>query len=140
MPTSREPLAFPADFVWGVSTSAQQIEGAAAVDGRGPSIWDAFCAEPGRIKDASNVDVACDHYHRSAQDVGLMRWLGVGAYRFSFSWPRVQPQGRGAWNEAGFAFYDRLIDQLLAAGITPHATLYHWDLPLALDRDIGGWL
>ena len=140
MPTSREPLAFPADFVWGVSTSAQQIEGAAAVDGRGPSIWDAFCAEPGRIKDASNVDIACDHYHRSAQDVGLMRWLGVGAYRFSFSWPRVQPQGRGAWNEAGFAFYDRLIDQLLAAGITPHATLYHWDLPLALDRDIGGWL
>jgi len=139
-PIAREPLAFPADFVWGVSTSAQQIEGAAAVDGRGPSIWDAFCTEPGRIKDASNVDIACDHYHRSAQDVDLMRWLGVGAYRFSFSWPRLQPQGRGAWNEAGFAFYDRLIDQLLAAGITPHATLYHWDLPLALDRDIGGWL
>ena len=139
-PGPLEPHAFPADFVWGSSTSAQQIEGAAATDGRGPSIWDAFCAEPGRIKDGSNVDVACDHYHRSAEDVALMRWLGVNAYRFSFSWPRLQPRGRGAWNEPGFAFYDRLIDQLLHAGITPHATLYHWDLPLALDREIGGWL
>jgi len=132
--------AFPPDFVWGSSTSAQQIEGAAAIDGRGASIWDAFCAVPGRIKDGSNVDIACDHYHRSADDVALMHWLGLNAYRFSISWSRVQPQGRGAWNEPGFAFYDRLIDQLLQAGITPHATLYHWDLPLALDREIGGWL
>lgn len=139
-PSHDEPLAFPADFIWGSSTSAQQIEGAAAIDGRGPSIWDAFCAEPGRIKDGSNVDIACDHYHRSAGDVALMRWLGLDAYRFSISWPRVQPQGRGAWNEAGFVFYDRLIDQLLRSGITPHATLYHWDLPLALHREIDGWL
>jgi len=140
MPNPRDTSGFPPGFVWGAATSAQQIEGAANTDGRGASIWDAFCAEPGRIKDASNVDVACDHYHRSAEDVALMHWLGVNAYRFSISWPRVQPRGRGAWNAAGFAFYDRLIDQLLLAGITPHATLYHWDLPLALHREIGGWL
>lgn len=138
--TPVDPTAFPPGFVWGSATSAQQIEGAAAVDGRGPSIWDAFCDQPGRIKDESNLAVACDHYHRSADDVKRMGWLGLDAYRFSIAWPRVQPLGRGAWNEAGFAFYDRLIDQLLAAGITPHATLYHWDLPLALHRDIGGWL
>ena len=135
-----DTIVFPRGFVWGASTSAQQIEGAAATDGRAPSIWDAFCAEPGRIKDGSNVDVACDHYHRSAEDVERMRWLGLDAYRFSISWPRVRPRGRGAWNEKGFAFYDRLIDQLLAAGVKPHATLYHWDLPLALHDDIGGWL
>jgi beta-glucosidase len=138
-PTIADPV-FPPHFQWGAATSAQQIEGAARTDGRGRSIWDAFCAEPGRIKDGSNVDVACDHYHRYADDVKLMQWLGLGAYRFSIAWPRVQPEGEGAWNEAGFDFYDRLIDELLDAGITPHATLYHWDLPLALQASFGGWL
>jgi beta-glucosidase len=138
-PTGANPV-FPPHFRWGAATAAQQIEGGARVDGRGPSIWDAFCAQPGRIKDGSNVDIACDHYHRYAEDVHRMQWLGLEAYRFSFAWPRLQPAGRGAWNEAGFAFYDRLIDRLLAAGIAPHATLYHWDLPQALDEGIGGWL
>ncbi|MFG6415863.1 GH1 family beta-glucosidase [Roseateles sp. DC23W] len=132
--------AFPPDFLWGSATSAAQIEGAAFQDGKGASIWDAFCRQPGRIKDASNIDVACDHYHRFREDVALMKGLGLDCYRFSFSWPRVQPQGRGIWNEAGFGFYDRLIDALLEAGIKPHATLYHWDLPQALDEGIGGWL
>lgn len=127
------------DFQWGSSTSAAQIEGAAREDGKGLSIWDRFCQEPGRIRDGSSIDVACDHYHRYAQDVARMTWLGLDAYRFSISWPRVQPEGRGAWNEAGFAFYDRLLDALLAAGIRPHATLHHWDLPLALQQDLGGW-
>jgi len=131
--------AFGPDFVWGVATSAAQIEGAASEDGRGPSIWDRFCAEPGRIIDGSDTRVACDHYHRYPEDVAHMQWLGVKAYRFSLAWPRVQPLGRGAWNEAGFAFYDRLIDRLLQAGIQPHATLYHWDLPAALQDDFGGW-
>lgn len=131
---------FPAGFQWGAATSAQQIEGAAREGGRGPSIWDAFCAEPGRIKDGSHVDVACDHYHRYAEDVALMRWLGLTAYRFSFAWPRLQPDGRGAWNAAGFDFYDRLLDRLAAAGIKAHATLYHWDLPQALQATQGGWL
>jgi beta-glucosidase len=134
-----QPARFAADFVWGVATSAAQIEGAAQEDGRGPSIWDRFCAEPGRIIDGSNTAVACDHYHHWPEDVALMRDLGVGAYRFSLAWPRVQALGRGDWNEAGFAFYDRLIDGLLAAGIQPHATLYHWDLPAALQDGIGGW-
>jgi len=138
-PVSADP-AFPKHFLWGAATSAQQIEGAAFTDGRGASIWDHFCAQPGRIKDGSNVDIACDHYHRYPEDVKLMQQLGLDAYRFSFAWPRVQPQGRGAWNEAGFAFYDRLIDTLLAAGLRPHATLYHWDLPQALQEAFGGWL
>ncbi len=128
------------DFLWGAATSAAQIEGAAAVDGRGPSIWDAFAARPGTIKDGSNLDVACDHYHRWPQDVAMMRDMGLQAYRFSISWSRVQPLGRGAWNEAGFAFYDRLVDGLLAAGIQPHLTLFHWDLPQALDAQLGGLL
>lgn len=132
--------AFPPNFLWGSATSAAQIEGAAFEDGKGASIWDAFCRQQGRIKDASNIDVACDHYHRFRDDVALMKDLGLDCYRFSLSWPRVQPQGRGAWNEAGFGFYDRLIDALLEAGIKPHATLYHWDLPQALDEGIGGWL
>lgn len=131
--------AFGPGFTWGVATSAAQIEGAGAQGGKGPSIWDAFCREPGRINDGSNIDTACDHYHRYPEDVERMRWLGVQAYRFSFAWPRVQPRGRGEWNEAGFDFYDRLIDRLLEAGITPHATLYHWDLPLALHEELGGW-
>lgn len=133
------PGMFAPDFTWGAATSAAQIEGAATLDGRGASIWDRFCAEPGRIIDGSNTDVACDHVHRYRDDVALMRWLGLKAYRFSFAWPRVQPLGQGAWNEAGFDFYDRLIDELLAAGIQPHATLYHWDLPAALQDDFLGW-
>ncbi|MFG6467746.1 GH1 family beta-glucosidase [Roseateles sp. BYS87W] len=132
--------AFPPDFLWGVATSAAQIEGAAFEDGKGASIWDHFCRQPGRIKDGSNIDVACDHYHRFRDDVALMQQLGLDCYRFSLSWPRVQPDGQGAWNEAGFAFYDRLLDALLEAGLQPHATLYHWDLPQALDEQLGGWL
>ena len=127
------------DFQWGSATSAAQIEGGAQLDGKGPSIWDRFCAEPGHILDRSNIDVACDHYHRYADDVELMQWMGLDAYRFSISWPRVQSLGKGAWNERGFAFYDRLLDALGKAGIRPHATLYHWDLPLALHDHMGGW-
>jgi beta-glucosidase len=134
-----KPTAFGPDFIWGAATSAAQIEGAADEDGRGDSIWDRFCAEPGRIIDGSNTRVACDHYHRWPDDVALMRQIGLKAYRFSLAWPRVQALGEGAWNEAGFAFYDRLIDGLLEAGIQPHATLYHWDLPAALQDRIGGW-
>lgn len=127
------------DFVWGVSTSAYQIEGAAAVDGRGPSVWDHYCRGPGRIADGDSGDVACDHYHRYAEDIALMRELNIRAYRFSVAWPRVLPAGRGAVNEAGLSFYDRLIDGLLAAGIEPWLCLYHWDLPQAL-QDQGGWI
>ena len=130
---------FPDDFTWGVATSAFQIEGAAAADGKGPSIWDTFCAKPGNIKDGSDGLVACDHYHRYLEDVELIASLGVSAYRFSIAWPRVQPTGKGAWNEAGFAFYDRLISALAAKGIKSHVTLYHWDLPQGLQDD-GGWL
>ena len=130
--------AFPNDFVWGVATSAYQIEGAAAVDGRGPSVWDSFCTVPGAIADGSNGDVACDHYHRWSEDLDLIRDLGVDAYRFSVSWPRVQPDGSGAWNPKGLAFYERLVDGLLARGIKPYLTLNHWDLPDALQAR-GGW-
>jgi beta-glucosidase len=134
-----EPLAFGPDFLWGVSTSAYQIEGAVTEDGRGPSAWDTFCAEPGRIVNGDTGEVACDHYHRYAEDVGLMKELGVDVYRFSFSWPRVQPTGKGLANGAGLDFYDRLIDELLAAGIKPAPTLFHWDTPQELE-DEGGWL
>ncbi|GAA1639201.1 GH1 family beta-glucosidase [Kribbella alba] len=134
-----EPLVFGPDFRWGVSTSAYQIEGAVAEGGRGPSTWDTFCAEPGRILNGDTGDVACDHYHRYADDVALMADLGVDTYRFSFSWPRVQPSGQGPANPAGLDFYDRLIDSLLAAGIQPAPTLFHWDTPQALE-DAGGWL
>ena len=129
---------FPGDFVWGVATSAYQIEGAAHEDGRGDSIWDEFCRRPGAIKDGSNGDRACDHYHRVEEDVALMAGLNVRAYRFSIAWPRVQPGGEGGWNEKGFAFYDRLVDALLERGIEPYVTLYHWDLPQAL-QEKGGW-
>lgn len=129
---------FPAHFVWGVATAAFQIEGAAQADGKGESIWDRFCRRPGAIADASNGDVACDHYHRLDADLDLIAALGVDAYRFSISWPRVQPLGSGAWNEPGLAFYDRLVDGLLARGIQPHLTLNHWDLPQALQA-AGGW-
>ncbi|MBS0518594.1 MAG: beta-glucosidase [Proteobacteria bacterium] len=128
----------PRDFVWGVSTSSYQIEGAAQADGRGPSIWDLYAKVPGHIANGDTGDVACDHYHRYREDIALMHRMGVGAYRFSVAWPRVLPQGRGAPNEAGLAFYDRLIDGLLAAGIEPWLCLYHWDLPQALQEE-GGW-
>jgi beta-glucosidase len=129
---------FPRDFRWGTSTSAYQIEGAATEDGRGPSIWDTFSHEPDRIADGTSGDEACDHYHRYPQDIALMQGLGVNAYRFSIAWPRIQPTGAGPVNPAGVAFYDRLVDALLEAGIDPVATLYHWDLPQAL-QDAGGW-
>ncbi|HYG89569.1 MAG TPA: GH1 family beta-glucosidase [Azospirillum sp.] len=138
MTTSAAALGFPAGFLWGTSTSSYQIEGAAAEDGRGPSIWDTFCRMKGRVDNGDTGDVACDHYHRYADDVALMRDLGVGAYRFSIAWPRLLPRGRGAVNGKGLDFYDRLIDSLLEAGIEPWACLYHWDLPQAL-QDLGGW-
>jgi beta-glucosidase len=128
----------PAGFVFGTSTASYQIEGAWDEDGKGLSIWDTFAAEPGRIKDGSDGKVACDHYHRLTEDVGLMKDLGIGAYRFSIAWPRVQPDGTGPANTAGLDFYDRLVDELVGAGIEPMATLYHWDLPQAL-QDRGGW-
>jgi beta-glucosidase len=125
------------DFVWGVSTSAFQIEGATREDGRGLSVWDTYGLK-GLIANKDTGDVACDHYHRYPEDIGLMQQLGIQAYRFSVAWPRVLPQGRGTPNELGLAFYDRLIDRILAAGIEPWLCLYHWDMPQALD-DIGGW-
>ncbi|GII75267.1 beta-glucosidase [Sphaerisporangium rufum] len=136
--TRQRELRFPDGFVWGAATAAYQVEGAAAQDGRGPSIWDAFSHTPGNVANGDTGDVACDHYHRYADDVRLMAGLGLRAYRFSVSWPRVMPAGRGPVNAAGLDFYDRLVDELLGAGIAPYATLYHWDLPLALERT-GGW-
>lgn len=129
---------FPDDFTWGVATSSYQIEGASDEEGRGESIWDRFTHTPGHIADGSTGDVACDHYHRYPEDVALMARLGLGAYRLSIAWPRILPEGRGAANPAGLDFYDRLVDTLLGAGITPFITLYHWDLPQAL-QDAGGW-
>ena len=123
---------------FGAATSSFQIEGATTADGRGPSIWDIFCAQPGRIADASNGDVACDSYHRWPDDLDLLRRLGVSAYRFSIAWPRVQPGGQGPVNSPGLDYYERIVDDLLAAGIRPFPTLYHWDLPQELE-DAGGW-
>jgi beta-glucosidase len=134
-----EHKPFPSSFTWGVATSAFQIEGASQADGKGPSIWDTFSHTPGRIIDGSNGDIACDHYHRYKEDVGLMAGLGVDAYRFSMAWSRVQPQGKGDWNEAGWTFYSNLLDELAAKNIDAHVTLYHWDLPQGL-QDEGGWL
>lgn len=125
-------------FTWGVATSSYQIEGAADEGGRGPSIWDTFSRIPGAIDNADNGDIACDHYHRYNEDLDLIQWLGVNAYRFSIAWPRVIPSGVGAPNRVGIDFYDRLIDGALERGITPWPTLYHWDLPQAL-QDKGGW-
>ena len=130
--------SFPHDFLWGAATSAYQIEGATQAGGRGESIWDKFCATPGKISDGSNGTVACDHYRRYLDDVALMRDLDVRAYRFSIAWPRVLPTGRGTPNAEGLDFYDSLVDALLEAGIQPVATLNHWDLPQALE-DKGGW-
>jgi len=135
---SPEFLAFPEGFLWGVATSSYQIEGSWNEDGKGESVWDRFSHTPGHIVDGSTGDIACDHYHRWAEDIALMKGLGLHAYRFSISWPRVLPAGRGKVNEAGLDFYDRLVDGLLEAGIKPFPTLFHWDLPQAL-QDEGGW-
>ncbi len=135
--TSNE-LAFPPGFLWGAATAAYQIEGAASEDGRTPSIWDTFSHTPGKTVDGDTGDVACDHVHRYRDDVALMTELGLAAYRFSIGWPRVQPGGRGPANPKGLDFYQRLVDELLGAGITPWITLYHWDLPQELE-DAGGW-
>lgn len=131
-------MSFPQGFLWGVASSAYQIEGAWDEDGRGTSVWDAFVRRPFHVADGSTGDVACDHYHRMPEDVALIRDLGIGAYRFSIAWPRVHPAGRGPVNEPGLDFYERLVDHLLAAGIVPVATLNHWDLPVALEES-GGW-
>jgi len=131
--------AFPEGFQWGVATSSYQTEGAVSEGGRGVSIWDTFCRRPGVIRDGHTGDVATDHYHRWEGDVTLMAELGLTAYRFSIAWPRIQPDGIGPANPDGLDFYDRLADALLAAGITPVPTLYHWDLPQALE-DAGGWM
>ena len=132
-------LRFPARFLWGAATSAYQVEGSPLADGAGPSIWHSFSHTPGRTANGDTGDVACDHYHRFREDVLLMKELGLSAYRFSIAWARVLPQGTGAVNAAGLGFYDRLVDALLERGIAPCATLYHWDLPAALDER-GGWL
>jgi beta-glucosidase len=129
---------FPPDFLWGAATAAYQIEGAAAADGRGESVWDRFSATPGKVRGGDTGSVACDFYHRYPDDIALMRDLGLDAFRFSISWPRILPEGRGRVNERGLDFYDRLVDALLAEGITPFPTLFHWDTPQALE-DEGGW-
>lgn len=130
--------AFPQDFVWGTATASYQIEGAVREGGRGESIWDRFSHTPGKIANGDTGDVACDHYHRWREDIALMRELGISAYRFSVAWPRIMPNGWGRVNDAGLSFYDRLVDGLLEAGITPWLTLYHWDLPQVIE-DQGGW-
>jgi len=132
-------LRFPGGFLWGAATSAYQVEGAVHEDGRGESMWDRFSHTPGRVANDDTADVTTDHYHRWREDVELMAGLGLNAYRFSIAWPRIQPDGRGPANAAGVAFYDRLVDALLEHGIQPCPTLYHWDLPQALE-DEGGWL
>jgi beta-glucosidase len=131
-------VRFPDGFIWGAATAAYQIEGAARDDGRGPSIWDTFSRTPGRVHAGHTGDVACDHYHRYADDVALMAQLSLAAYRFSISWPRIQPDGTGPVNTRGLDFYDRLTDELIGKGIDPVVTLYHWDLPQTL-QDRGGW-
>ncbi len=130
---------FPASFAWGVASSAFQIEGAAAADGKGASIWDEFCRSPGAIADGSDGRIACDHYNRLESDLDLIAALGMRAYRFSISWPRIQPTGSGAVIGAGIDFYNRLVDGLLERDIEPFPTLYHWDLPAALQREHNGW-
>ena len=134
------PNLFPSGFLWGTATSAYQIEGAVNEGGRGPSIWDRFAHTEGKILDQSNADVANDHYHRYKEDVQLIKELGAKAYRFSIAWPRIFPEGTGSPNPKGLDFYNRLLDELLANGIEPFATLYHWDLPQALQDRFGGWM
>ena len=132
--------AFPADFTWGTATASYQIEGGWLEGGKGFSIWDAFAHTPGKIADGSTGDVACDHFHRYRDDIALMAEMGLKAYRFSLSWPRIIPSGHGKVNLEGIRFYSDLIDSLLARGITPWVTLYHWDLPIALHLEEDGWL
>ncbi len=132
-------LTFPKDFTWGAATAAYQIEGAANEDGRGQSIWDEFCRRPGAVLGDHNGETACDHYHRFREDIGLMRAMGLKAYRFSIAWPRIFPDGETGPNPKGLDFYKTLCEALLDAGITPFATLFHWDLPLALEKKYGGW-
>src|SRR5262245_22957868 len=139
MSQNNHRLTFPADFVWGAASASYQIEGGAKEDGRGASIWDTFSRTPGAVDHGDSGDVACDHYHRYPEDIGLMQHLGLKAYRFSIAWPRILPKGTGQINEAGVDFYDRLVDKLLESGLTPYATLYHWDLPQTLE-DKGGWV
>lgn len=139
IPTMKPDYAFPSGFLWGCATSAYQIEGSPLADGAGPSIWHRFVRTPGRVHGGHTGDIACDHYRRHADDVALMRELGLNAYRFSIAWSRVLPEGTGKINPAGLDFYERLVDGLLENGIEPMATLYHWDLPAAL-HDRGGWL
>lgn len=135
---TKKLMKFPEDFIWGAATSSYQIEGAWDQDQKGESIWDRFCHTPGKIENGETGDVACDHYHRYPEDVALMKALGLQAYRFSVSWPRFLPSGRGEVNHAGIDFYNRLVDTILEAGIEPFLTLYHWDLPQVLE-DQGGW-
>lgn len=136
---STQTRGFPDGFLWGTATASYQVEGAVAEDGRGPSIWDTFSRTPGKVVNNATGDVADDHYHRYKEDVQLMKALGVKTYRFSIAWPRVFPQGAGQPNPKGLDFYNRLVDELLASGIQPFATLYHWDLPQALQDRVGGW-
>lgn len=140
MPEASTTLHFPPDFIWGTATSSFQIEGGATAGGKGPSIWDAFCSIPGKVHAGADARIACDHYHRWPEDLKLIRDLGVQAYRFSLSWPRILPAGRGKIAPEGIRFYDDLINGLLASGIEPWVTLYHWDLPLALQFEEDGWL
>lgn len=131
---------FPSDFIWGGATSAYQIEGAFNEDGKGPSIWDVFSSIPGKVKNNENGNIACDHYHRYKEDVAMMKKIGLKAYRFSIAWSRILPQGRGEINLKGIEFYNNLIDELIANDIQPWVTLYHWDLPAALEFEMDGWL
>lgn len=138
MPIRPRPLAFPSRFVWGFAAAAPQIEGAAFQDGKGPSVWDDFARQPGRVHKGDTLDVACDHYSRFDSDFALMRSLGVGHYRLSIAWPRIHPDGGPSLNQAGIDFYHRLFDSMERHGLTPWVTMFHWDLPLALER-AGGW-
>ncbi len=137
--TPRQRSQFPDSFVWGCATASYQVEGAVHEDGRKPSVWDTFSHTPGHVAMDHNGDVAADHYHRYKDDIQLLKWLGVKAYRFSIAWPRVVPDGSGQPNEKGIAFYERLVDELLANGIQPYCTLFHWDLPQSLENRFGGW-
>jgi len=136
---TRQRSQFPDSFVWGCATASYQVEGAVHEDGRKPSVWDTFSHTPGHVAMDHNGDVAADHYHRYKDDIQLLKWLGVKAYRFSIAWPRVVPDGSGQPNERGIAFYERLVDELLANGIQPYCTLFHWDLPQSLEDRFGGW-
>jgi beta-glucosidase len=137
--SSKDYYRFPDAFLWGTATASYQVEGAAQEDGRKPSVWDTYARQPGRTAMGHTGDIAVDQYHRYAQDIQLMKWLGIKTYRFSIAWPRVFPDGGGQPNAKGIAYYERLVDALLAAGIEPYATLFHWDLPQALQDSVGGW-